>query len=232
MTHEVRALIEREKRLTNYHPSEMKLLIGRRLGPSISTTVTYRYYKKKGLVRRPQKRLLWYQPLTDPVIPEKPGDVVQADTKYVWIGGRGQYQRTFVDVYTGFQHAVIVATLEARATIVAFEEAERMFLLPLMGVQNGNGSESHQYLGKRGIAHYFIPKSSPNWDGAVERAHGVINQEFHLNPLRPWRTLAEYLYWYNHERIDLGKYLKGLTLQEKVEQYEREHQKVLPLTAN
>jgi transposase InsO family protein len=233
---EVCMLIEREKRLTNYGPLKMKLLLKRRRGLTVSTTVIYRYYKKRGLIRRPQKRLPWYQPLKDPVLPRKPGDVVQVDTKYVWVEGVRKYQRTFVDIFTGFHHAVIVATLEARATIEAFEEAERVFPFPIHGVQNDNGSENrgvfHQYLGERGIAHYFIPKSSPNWDGAVERAHGVIDQEFYLNPLRPWRTLAEYLHWYNEERIHLGKYLNGLTPREKFEQYQAHHQPVSVLTVN
>lgn len=233
LTLEVRTLIEREKHLTNYGPLKMKLLLQRRLNLSVSTTVIYRYYKKKELIRRPQKRLPWYQPLKDPVIPTKPGQVVQVDTKYVWEEGVRKYQRTFVDIYTGFHQAVVVGTLGASATIAAFEEAERVFPFPILGVQNDNGSENrgvfHQYLGERGIAHYFIPKSSPNWDGAVERAHGVIDQEFYLNPLRPWKTLAEYLNWYNYERIHLGKYLNGLTPMEKFEQYQK---KVSVLTVN
>lgn len=155
--------------------------------------------------------------------PKKPGEVVRVDTKYVWVDGLRKYQRTFVDIFTGFHHAVIVDTLEARATIVAFEEAERMFPFPILGVQSDNGAENrgafHQYLGGRGIAHYFIPKSSPNWDGAVERAHGVVDQAFSLNPLRPWKTLSEYLYWYNYECIHLGKYLNGLTPNEKLQTY-------------
>lgn len=220
---EVKIFISKEKLRINYGPKKMKLLIMRRFGICISTTAIYKFYKKKGLIRRPQKRLPWYQPLKDPVIPTKPGDVVQVDTKYVWQDNKRKYQRTFVDIYTGFHHAVIVDTLEARNTIIAFEEAEIMFPFPILGVQNDNGSENrgvfHQYLGSRGIAHYFIPKSSPNWDGAVERAHGVIDQEYYLNPTRIWQTLDEYLHWYNYERIHLGKYLNGMIPIEKVEQY-------------
>ncbi len=219
----VREVIEREKRLTNYGPEKMRLLLVRR-GVIVSTTIIYRFYKRKGLVRRPQKRLPWYQPLKDPVIPKQPGDVVQVDTKYVWLENRRAYQRTFVDIYTGFHHAVICHSLTAAQTVEAFGETERIFPFKILGVQNDNGSENrgdfHQYLGSRGIAHYFIPKSSPNWDGAVERAHGVIDQEFYLNPLRPWNTLDEYLHWYNYERIHLGKYLQGLTPQEKFLQWQ------------
>lgn len=237
LTPEVRAFIEREKELTNYGPLKMKLLLGRRLGICVSTTVIYRYYKRKKLIRKPQKRLPWYTPLKNPVIPTKPGEVVQVDTKYVWVENIRQYQRTFVDIFTGFHHAVIVRSLEAQATITAFQEAERVFPFPILGVQNDNGSENrgvfHQYLGERGIAHYFIPKSSPNWDGAVERAHGVIDQEFYLNPRRPWKNLADYLHWYNYERIHLGKYLNGLIPIEKVQAYQiTHHPEVLPLTVN
>jgi transposase InsO family protein len=230
---ELKIFIYNEKLKTNYGPKKMKLLIRRRFDTTISTTAIYKFYKKKGLVRRPQKKLPWYQPLKSPVIPRKPGEVVQVDTKYVWQENKRKYQRTFVDIYTGFHYAVICENLEAQSTVVAFEEAERYFPFPILGVQNDNGSENrgvfHQYLGQRGIAHYFIPKSSPNWDGAVERAHGVIDQEFYLNPLRPWKTLAEYLHWYNYERIHEGKYLNGLIPIEKVELYQS---KVSPLKVN
>lgn len=233
LTPDVCRVIEQEKRLTNYGPYKMKLLLKRRLDITVSTTIIYRYYKKKGLVRRPQKRLPWYQPLTDPMIPEKPGDIVQIDTKYVWEDGHRRYQRTFVDIYTGFHHAVIVDSLGAQATVIAFEEAEQVFPFAILGVQTDNGPENrgefHQYLGTRGIAHYFVPKNSPNWQGAVERAHGVIDQEYYLNPLRPWKSLAEYLHWYNHERIHVGKYLKGMTPREKFLSYQS---KVSVLTVN
>lgn len=170
-------------------------------------------------MRRVQKKLPWYTPLKYRLVPTKPGEVVQADAKYVWEDGVRKYQRTFIDIFTGMHHAVVVNTMTAEDTINAFEKTQRVFPFPILGIQSDNGSENrgefHQYLGKRGIAHYFIPKSSPTWDGAVERAHGVIDQEFYLNPTRPWKTLPEYLSWYNHERIHLGKYLNGMTPQEK-----------------
>lgn len=232
LTPEVCRMIDQEKRFTNYGPLKMKLLVKRRLGISVSTTIIYRYYLRKKLIRRPQKKLPWYRPLKDPIIPTQPGGLVQMDTKYVWIDGQRRYQRTFIDIYTGFQHAVIVETLEAQDTLRAFEEAEAVFPFPILAVQNDNGSENrgtfHQYLGQRGIAHYFIPKSSPTWDGAVERAHGVIDQEYYLNPHRPWTSLAAYLHWYNYKRIHLGKYLNGLIPIEKFQA----HQEVLPLPVN
>lgn len=220
----VKVFVCAEKLRINYGPRKMSLLVERRFGLLVSTTAIYKLYKKKGLIRRPQKRLPWYTPLKEHVTPLQPGDVVQMDAKYVWEGGVRKYQRTFIDVYTGFHHAVVANGLTSRETVCAFEEAERVFPFKILGVQNDNGSENrgdfHQYLGARGIAHYFIPKSSPNWDGAVERAHGVIDAEFYLNPTRPWKTLAEYLRFYNYERIHLGRYLNGLIPIEKFTQYQ------------
>jgi len=219
----VRVCIAEEKLRLNYGPKKMSLLVQRRFGISISTTSIYQFYKKKGLIRRPQKKLPWYKPLKNPVIPKKPGGVVQADAKYIWANNERKYQRTFIDIYTGFQYAVETGRLDSLSMITAFEEAEKVFPFQINGIQSDNGSENrgefHQYLGKRGIAHYFIPKSSPTWDGAVERAHGVIDQEYYLNPTRPWKTLPEYLKWYNYERIHLGKYLNGMIPIEKFNYY-------------
>lgn len=229
----VLAFVCEEKARTNYGPMKMRLLLKRRFRLSVSTTALYKLYRKKHLIRRPQKRLPWYTPLKEPVIPKQPGAVVQMDAKYVWQGGVRKYQRTFVDVYTGFQAALVVDTMTSEDTVRAFKAAEQAFPFPILGIQSDNGSENrgefHQYLGKRGIIHYFIPKSSPQWDGAVERAHGVIDQEFYLNPHRVWDSLPEYLQWYNYERIHLGKYLNGLIPEEKFLQYQKQ---VLPLKVN
>lgn len=211
--------VVKEKLRINYGPRKMKLLLKRRFDLDVSTTAIYNLYLKKKLIRRPQKKLQWYKPIKEPVVPEKPGDVIQMDAKYVWERGIRKYQRTFIDIFTGTQFAVVTDTLTSIDTVKAFEKAEKYFPFKILGIQSDNGSENrgefHQYLGKKGIVHYFIPKSSPTWDGAVERAHGVIDQEYYLNLTRPWKTLDEYLEFYNHERIHLGKYLNGMTPQEK-----------------
>lgn len=230
---ELKTFVCEEKLRINYGPRKMKLLVKRRFNVDVSTTAIYNLYLKKKLVRRPQKKLPWYTPLKDPVIPKKPGDVVQMDAKHVWEDGTRKYQRTFVDIFTGTQFAFVTDSMTSADTILAFKKAEEYFLFKILGIQSDNGSENrgefHLYLGQKGIAHYFIPKSSPTWDGAVERAHGVIDQEYYLNPTRPWKTLSEYLLWYNQERIHLGKYLNGLTPMEKFLQYE---QKASPLKVN
>ena len=229
----VRILICEEKEKTNYGPLKMSLLVKRRLDIDISTTAIYKFYKKKGLIRRPQRKLTWYQPLKEPLKARYPGDVVQLDAKHVWEDGIRKYQRTFIDIYTGMQFAYITATMTAEDTINAYLNAEKFFPFKILGIQNDNGSENrgefHKFLGEKGVAHYFIPKCSPQWDGSVERAHGVIDQEYYLNPRRTWKSLNEYLMWYNYERIHLGKYLNGMIPIEKWQNYQL---KVSPLKVN
>ena len=219
----IKIFICEEKARINYGPLKMKLLIRRRFGVDISTTAIYRFYKKKNLIFRPQKKLQWYTPLKDPVIPKAPGEVVQMDAKYVWQDNMRKYQRTFIDIFTGIQFATVTNTMTAEDTIDAFIKAEKYFPFEIFGIQSDNGSENrgdfHKHLVEKGIAHYFIPKSSPTWDGAVERAHGVIDQEYYLNPRRTWKTLQEYLQFYNYERIHLGKYLNGMIPVEKLNYY-------------
>ena len=225
LTQELKIFIEEQKLRTNYGPKKMKLLLKRRFGLSVSTTVIYRFYKKKGLVRRPQRKLQWYTPLKEPVVVRKPGDCVQLDIKYVWIENKRMYQRTFTDVFTDMQYLEYGVTKDDDLTIAAFLNAQRFFPFTMSAIQTDNGGEFrgtfHTYLGATGIAHYFIPKKSPYWNGVVERAHGVIDQEYYLNPFRQWKTPQEYLTYYNHERLHDGKILNGLTPFEKFEYYQK-----------
>ena len=220
---EIKIFIYEEKMRINYGPLKMKLLIKRRFNINISTTAIYKFYKKKNLIFRPQKKMQYYAPIKEAVIPKVPGDVVQMDAKYVWEDNVRKYQRTFVDIYTGMQFASVTTTMTAEDTINTFLEAEKYFPFKILGIQSDNGSENrgdfHKYLVEKGIAHYFIPKSSTTWDGAVERAHGVIDQEYYLNPRRTWKSLEEYLHFYNYERIHLGKYLNGMIPVEKFNYY-------------
>lgn len=216
--------VEAEKRRANPGPHKLSLMIKRHFDVPISSTAVYRLLKRKGLVRRPQKKLPWYTPLKEPLFPKYPGDIVQMDAKHPWTPDGRRYQRTFVDVYTGMERALITLTMEAADTVRAFEYAQSLFPFSVHGIQTDNGSENrgefHQYLRDKGIAHYFIPKRSPQWNGAVERTHRSNNEEYHLNPDRSWETFEAYQDWFNNERLYLGKYLNGLTPMEKYRQWQ------------
>ncbi|MBU1557716.1 hypothetical protein KKC45_02035 [Patescibacteria group bacterium] len=117
---EIKTFIHEQKLLINYGPRKMNLLVKRKFNIDISTTAIYRFYKKRDLIRRPQKKLQWYKPLKEVVIPKAPGEVVQMDAKYVWKDNIRKYQRTFVDIYTGMQFATVTSTMTAEDTINAF----------------------------------------------------------------------------------------------------------------
>lgn len=219
LTWEVRKFVEEQKLRTNYGPLKMRMLLKKKLNLDLSTTIIYRYYKRRKLIRRAQKRLPWYEPMKTALVIENPGEGVQMDIKYVYVHGVRHYQFSVFDPKTSKYHFTIFPTKESKNAIVAFKKAERYFGFKILSVQTDNGSEFrgyfHKWLGKKlvNIPHYFIPKSSPYWNAQVERVHKTIDDEFYHNPYRVWNTPYEWLQFYNFERIHLT--LNGLTPQEK-----------------
>jgi len=221
LTHQVKKFIEQEKLKTNYGPLKMKMSVKRNLGLEISSTIIYRYYQKKKLIRKPQKRLPWYEPMKERLVVTQPGQGVQADIKYVYEKGFRQYQFSFTDQYTLKHFFKVFLTKHSRNAIIAHQLAEKYFGFKIISVQTDNGSEFrgeyHNWLTRKNITHYFIPKKSPWWNAQVERLHRTIDDEYYQNPYRIWKTSSEWLHYYNFERIHLT--LKGLTPQEKLEEY-------------
>lgn len=213
LTPEVRRFIEREKEKTNYGPLKMSLWVKQCLSVSLSPNLIYRYYKKKALIRKPQRRLSWYEPLKEHIVVKKPGEGVQIDVKYVYESGTRKYQFSVLDPFTCQYYFRTFSSRHSRNAILAFQEAEIYWKLKINSVQTDNGSEFrgcfHDWLTERRIPHYFIPKSSPYWNAQVERVHKTIDDEYYLNPRRAWKTPFDWLWYYNRERIHLT--LKGLT---------------------
>jgi len=186
----------------------------------ISTTTIYKFYKKKNLIRKPQKKLKWYTPLKEPYYAVSPGENVQLDVKYVpgenmtWA-----YQYRFIDTVTNMQFSVDMADRESKTTIRAMRQAKKYFPFQILGTQTDNGSEFrgdfHKYLIRANIIHRYIPKRSAPWNGKVERANRSLDDEFYLNPTKPWNTITEYFKWYNFDRPHEGKEMAGKTPYEK-----------------
>lgn len=213
LTSELRTFIEKTKWKTNYGPCKMKLYIKKKLNLDLSTTIIYRFYKKRRLIRRPQRKLPWYEPLKHHLIIEKPGQGVQMDVKYVYEDGRRKYQFSALDPFTKKFYFHVFPTRHSKHASITFQEAESYWGFKIVSVQTDNGSEFrgefHDFLTEKLIPHYFIPKHSPYWNGKVERAHKTIDDEYYHNPYRVWRTAYEWLAYYNFERIHLT--LGGLT---------------------
>lgn len=212
----VRVLIVEAKEKYNYGPKKMSLYVLEQTGVKINPSAIYKFYKKKHLIRKPQKKQKWYQPMKEPYIASKPGENVQLDVKYVPApGGWWNYQFRFIDTVTNIQYARELPLRRASDSITAFHGAKRYFPFEITGIQTDNGGEFrgvfHQFLIKENITHRFIPKRSAPWNGKVERANRSVDDEFYLNPTRPWKHLYQYTKWYNHERPHLGKHMNGLT---------------------
>jgi len=224
LTPRVRLIVHEAKLRYNYGPKKMKLYLRDHCGVEVSTTAIYKYFKKRRLIRKPQKKLPWYCPMKERFTAALPGENVQLDVKYVPSeGGTWNYQFRFADTVTNMQYAVDCLDKSAATTIYAFRLARRSFPFPITGIQTDNGSEFRGMfavlLQRMGIAHRFIPKRSAPWNGKVERANRSIDDEFYLNTGKPWKTLAQYTRWYNYERYHLGKGMNGLTPYQKFQEY-------------
>ncbi len=216
LTPKVKIFIEKEKLQTNYGPLKMKHLVKRELGVDLSTTIIYRFYQRKDLIGKKQKKLPWYQPIKERVLVQKPGQNVQMDVQYIW-QSKFIYRFRLVDEFSRMQFFADSGRKDSQSAVKIFEQAQRYFPFPVLGIQTDNGSEFrgefHQYLLENDIAHRFIPKASAPWNGKVERAHGTMNQEYGQNPNRLFQEPEQYLEWYNFKRLHLG--ISGLTPYEK-----------------
>ena len=224
LTYEIRKFIEEQKLKTNYGPLKMKMLIKRHFNLDVSSTIIYRYYQRKKLIRKPQKKLAWYQPLKYALTIVKPGEGVQIDVKYVYDDKIRKYQFSVMDPFTAKYHFTVFPTKESVNAIAALRAAQRYFHFKILSVQTDNGGEFrgcfHGWLTKQNIPHYFIPKSSPYWNAQVDRVNRTIDEEYYIIPYRFWNTPMEWLHYYNFERIHLThngltpheKYLKSVTL--------------------
>jgi len=218
LTYEVKRFIEKQKQLTNYGPLKMKYLVKRELDIAVSTTIIYRYYRRKKLIRKPQKKLPWYEPMKHALTVKNPGEGVQMDIKYVYEEQVREYQFSVFDPYTKKYHFTVFPSKESRNAITAYRRAERYFNFKITSVQTDNGGEFrgkfHSWLVRKNIPHYFIPKKSPWWNSNVERVHRTIDDEYYQNPYRQWKTVYDWLEFYNFKRIHLS--INGLTPEEKL----------------
>jgi len=222
LTPYLKQFIEKEKLKTNYGPLKMSAHVYREKRVRISPTIIYRFYKKKKLIRRPQKKLPWYEPMTEKLIIEKPGEGVQLDIKYVYEEKVRKYQFSVFDPYTCKYFFKVFDTKHSKNAISAHKLAEKYLGFKITSVQTDNGSEFrgdyHRWLTLIEIPHYFVPKKSPWWNSQVERVHRTIDEEYYHNPYRIWKTACEWLDYYNNERIHMT--IGNITPQEKLKQYQ------------
>lgn len=205
---EIRQFIERRKKETNYGAHKMSEEVQREYNTYISSTAIQSFYKKKRLIRKPQKKLPWYEPMKEKLVVRAPGEGVQLDVKYVYTAGYQQYQFSVFDPYTRLYHFSVFDTRESKNAVTALKRAQQYFGFTIQSVQTDNGSEFrgdfHDWCETNNLPHYFIPKKSPWWNSEVERVHRSIDEEYYCNPYRIWSSALEWLEYYNTERLHEG----------------------------
>src|SRR3989344_1866373 len=139
LTYEVKEYIKDTKQKYNYGPVMMKMAVKKEFGIDVSTTIVYRFFKIKKLIRRPQKRLAWYTPMKQKLVIKQAGEGVQMDVKYIYPKARRQYQFSVFDPYTNLYHFSIFDTKESKNCITAFLNAEKYFRFKILSVQTVNG---------------------------------------------------------------------------------------------
>lgn len=220
LTPRFKVIIYETKIKYNFGPHKMSVWLQKNYNIYISHQTIYEFYKKKRLIRKPQKKQPWYTPLKEPYYASIPGENVQLDVKYVpGVNLSWSYQFRFLDTVTNLQYSIEAQSKDAWSTIWAFGLAKRFFPFTITGIQTDNGSEFrgvfHKYLINKNITHRYIPKRSAPWNGKVERANRSIDDEYYLNPHRPWKNVLQYTHWYNRERPHEGRDMNGLTPYEK-----------------
>jgi len=99
LTRDLQSWIAERKRKTNYGPEKMAIEVKRVFALTVSSTIIYRPYLRKKLIRKPQKHNPWYEPLKEKLLITKAGEGVQIDVKYVWRDGQRHYQFSVFDPY-------------------------------------------------------------------------------------------------------------------------------------
>src|SRR3989338_8344544 len=120
LTPNIKLAIYQAKTTYNYGPEKMRLYLKDKFNLSVSTTVIYRYFKKRRLIKKPQRKQPWYMPMKERYVATKPGENVQLDVKYVpspeggWL-----YQFRFTDTVTNMQYAIDCLDKSAEAAVQA-----------------------------------------------------------------------------------------------------------------
>lgn len=129
------------------------------------------------------------------------------------------YEYAVIDIFSRYKDAVILNQLDQSGSISALLEILPRLPFKPVFIQTDNGLEFqkkfHEFCLAQGLDHHHIHKQNPNENAVIERSFRTDEEEFyfrlekrpeHYDELRI--KYAEYLAYYNYERIHLGINLK------------------------
>jgi len=142
-----------------------------------------------------------------------PGHVVAFDTFEEHINGIRRYVITFEDIYTRFGFAWATSSHASQAAEEFFLYCQRVFPFSFTFVLTDNGSEFKKHfsetLNRLHLTHYHTRPRTPKQNSHCERFNRTVQEEFanyHRGLLAVDipafnRKLADWLLWYNTERV-------------------------------
>jgi transposase InsO family protein len=168
------------------------------------------------------------------LVVERPGALVQLDTKYVLLRpGVTAYQFGAVDYFTRKRVVALAPQLTSAAARRFLEHLVARFPFPLAAIQTDNGPE---FLGefavgarRLGLVHYYNRPHYPQGNGRIERSFKTDEEEFYQVEDLPadLRGLAHKLAAWNktYETVRPHQALGYLTPQAFYEQWQQHHGK-------
>ena len=205
--------------------------IVKQLNLSTSHMTVYRYLKRRGLVRKSNRRRRpKFQNTIHMHVKNTPTvGYIQMDVKYVTPELSGLpwtcFEYAVIDIFSRYKVGVILTQLDQDHAIIALRELIPKLPFKPIFIQTDNGLEFqkrfHDFCERKGLKHHHIHKSTPNENAVIERSFRTDEEEFYFRQdTRPKdyddlkKRFDEYLNFYNTERLHLG--INLLTPKEKV----------------
>lgn len=175
----------------------------------VSLNTVKRTLRKSGLIK---PRSPWKKHHLSGERPEavKPGDLVQVDTIHLWLSKEKRiYVYTLLDVNSRWAYAHATERISGGETLKFVRRARKKAKFDFSCIQSDHGPEFSRYFTHMlKTRHRHIRVRKPNDNAHLERFNRTIQNEF-LNHLpKDVETingrLADYLRYYNQERLHLG----------------------------
>ena len=162
-----------------------------------------------------KKRSPWKRPHDPTPRPEiaHAGALIQTDTVHIMApNGTKIYIYTLIDLYSRWTYAEAVERINAKASVRFIEHAGARAPFRFEMIQTDHGSEFSTWfthsLWRMGMKHRHTRVRQPNDNAHVERFNRTLQEECLIHALRSVKTfkvaLAEYLPYYNTERLHMG----------------------------
>ena len=168
-----------------------------------------------GRLRLLKKRSPWKRPhdSTERPAATHPGALLQCDTVHIMLpDGSRLYVYTLIDLYSRWAYAEVVPKIGSEVSFAFIEGAAAAAPFAFEMIQTDNGPEFQKMflfrLAKRGVAlrHSRVRKSNDN--AHIERFNRTVQEECLDHTPHTFKdfhhALAEYLPYYNGERLHMG----------------------------